>query len=283
MTGVVFLGTKGPIQNAFKDEAFIVNYVKEMAEGNITLFPNNLKMKLLCRRIFNSKAWVNNSEDTKNPPDFYAKIYRLMMDVMQISEYADKRYLNSKGDPIDQLQRLEGELIKDFVGRCPQDINPIKVIPIVNDDKLIECEHNYRQWFDEFKRVVGKHNVQAKRTYQKNHPGYKTILFVYDHSAMYGVASKKQNKEDMKRGTECSCTELHCWYLDKNFIDFIASLDCEYIVWATLHKLDCNIRFTDEEMPPIPAVCIFDVAECKKMKTKTYDEELLVSLDAHSK
>ena len=99
---------------------------------------------------------------------------------------------------------------------------------------------------------------------------------------MYGVATKKPCKEEMKEGMICLCTELHYWYLDKNFIDFISSLDCEYVVWATTHKPECVIHMNDEKLLPIPAVCIFDVSKCKKIKTKSYNEELLVSLDAHS-
>ena len=46
-------------------------------------------------------------------------------------------------------------------------------------------DHDYQKYIDNFQRVFEKHNLKVPK-YKENHPGYKTIFFIYDESSAYG-------------------------------------------------------------------------------------------------
>ena len=276
-----YMGENKKIKEAFDDEAFIIKFMSDTSKSETGLFPHCHKTMRLYKNLFNTKLWTDNSADTNNPPDFYSNRLKLMMDVMQVSEYAYEEQRGKKTKHVDPMKQREAKLLKDLAAKGIVAGKDCPVIVVANGDSSIGLEHNYQQYLNEFKRVVGYHNSRIPE-YEANHPGLKTILFVFDQSSQYVVSAKKITKEDTKAGNVCTATELHCWFMDKNFVDFIASLDCEYVVWATPCKGGYEVLPWSDEVPQMPRLCIFKVSDCKNLDTKVYDEDLLVSVEDNS-
>ena len=199
---------------------------------------------------------------------------------MKVSEYGKIIQCGNKTKVINPLYRLESEQLQNMENCVPAE-GTDNLIVLPDGNKLIGAEHNYKQYLEDFKRVVGEHNRKIKR-YKENHPGFKTILFVFDESSQYVVSEKKLERDDTRQGNLCRATAMHYWFLDKNFVDFIATLNCEFLVWMTPWRNYFKILPGSDYVQPMPKLCIFKISDCKNIDTIEYDEDLLVSVDDNS-
>lgn len=176
----------------------------------------------------NNQFWVNNSDNSDVPPDYYSDEFNLMMDMMRVSEYEwildDGKILNplttnETSHLFHQIQRLEnGEDI---------DMDAISIVDLSRNDNWRSVDHSYSQWLDAFARVVMRHNEKIG-LYRQNHPGYNTIFCIYDDSRDY--IERRESIDGQ------SIDINHIWWLDESFISVLKNINCEYVFWFTPHK-----------------------------------------------
>ena len=68
--------------SSFDKESIVFEWMKSVEIKDICLLTQSEQEKFVCDSILDSKDWVDNSEDTNNPPDYYNDTDNLMMDFM---------------------------------------------------------------------------------------------------------------------------------------------------------------------------------------------------------
>lgn len=225
---------------------------------------SNLSCYCLWHKLHNLKWWTDNSNDTNHPPDFYANHYKLMMDVMQVSEYAITEVRGNK------VRRIN-PAIQDEVFAIQQRAQNGDFPPEGCDVIMVTQQfhpHNYQMWLDDFQRVVQYHNTQIPK-YQQNHPGHKTILYVYDDSAAHVVSDRVLSDSERCYGQHM-VGQRHCWWRDSNFLNIIYSLDADYVVWYRPH---CLTKYSQYNL------AVFDLSKRKPQCIK-YDIDKVYSVEA---
>lgn len=213
------------------------------------------------------KLWTDSSGKADLPPDFFNDSLGLMMDVMRVDDHGFVK----RGKTINPTRAREHELEKEIqksgiVEACHNAkliINAVTNLP-TNED------HNYSFYADNFSRTVKKH-LSNIENYRRNHPGYKTVFFVYDESSMYFCVEKKGR---IIRKGEMFSGYPHLWFLDKRFTDVFISSEIDYLIWFTPYK------YFDAINPPceLPRACIFD-AKCLNEDTVAYEAEYMMSCE----
>lgn len=117
--------------------------------------------------------WVDASAHDAPPPDFYSNKYGLMMDVMKVDDNTRK---TKKGKLRNPRAELENKLFKELKeSGVVTNETPDVLINAVTDLPTME-DHQFKWYFDSFKRVVLGHNAKIP-LYQSNHKNFKTVFF----------------------------------------------------------------------------------------------------------
>ena len=134
-------------------------------------------------------------------------------------------------------------------------------------------DHNYHFYLENFVRTVKKH-IKSIPLYQKNHPGYKTVFFVFDESCGYVLAEDElQALNGIREGEAFYCSPyLH--FADKHFVETIIGTDIDYLVWFSPFK-----HFASD-MPELPTVCVYDVKQIQLIDFEEYPQKQIMSTEA---
>lgn len=259
--------------NRYDKEVRIINDFQDLKGNEIGMFPMNLNNILLCSSIHNTrkwKKWVDTSAKNELPPDFYNNKLKLMMDVMRIDDHA---YVDENGRVINRHNERESKLVEELISKNDmiREIAEKGNLFITPDSGLRGYEdHNYDFYVNNFKRVVEKH-IKKIEKYKKNHPGFKTIFFVFDESSPY---IKCFDEKRLTYAGEKIFAHPHCWWFDKNMLNVIKDSDIDYLLWMCPYKY-----FKAEVMLNFPKAIIYDVKKLDYNKFINYDNKDMQSLE----
>ena len=258
----------------FNNESMILDMFKEVSTWDIKLVGNFFK----CERIhslltgmFNRKNWINSSGKSDPPPDFYNNKHKIMMDVMRIDDHA---YVDSKGKIQNKTLQHEGEIFK-MINQPDRD--DIKLF-IVADTKLPTNEdHNFERYYKNFERVFREHESKLS-LYQSNHPGFKTIFFIFDESTAYVEVTNPNNvNKERHEGDLTPACKPHLFCLDNKFINIFKESNIDYIIWYAPWKMIRYMRHNRVKIYPLPKCAIYDIKGIKNKKFIDYDHETMIS------
>lgn len=259
--------------NRYDKEERIIELFQEISRFKIKIFPNNIKTWWIFKTIHNKyiwKTWVNSSSKSDLPPDYYNNKYKLMMDVMRIDDHA---YEDKNGKIINLHNERESKLIEELISKnesIREMANAGKIFITPFTGKLGREDHNYNLYVKNFKRVVEKH-IKKIEKYKNNHPGFKTIFFVFDESTPY---MKLVNCEAPKNPGDLMHGELHYWWKDSNMLDVIKNSNIDCLIWLTPYK-----HFDSVQKVRYPLAVIYDVSKINFNKNIKYEIDELESME----
>lgn len=259
--------------NRYDKEERIIQTFQNLKRWMIKIFPLNFNNILLYRLIHNKllwKTWIDASSKNALPPDFYNNKFKLMMDVMRIDDHT---FVDKNGKVINRHNERESQITKQLIDKN----KAIKEIAeagnlFINPYCGLEGheDHNYKLYVDNFKRVIEKH-IQKIEKYKNNHPGFKTIFFVFDESTPY---IKLIDCEVPKGPGELIIGDLHCWWKDSNMLNILKDSNIDYLIWITPFKI-----FKSIQKVRYPLAAIYDVSKIKFNKNIKYELDELESLE----
>lgn len=231
----------------YNNEIVIIEHFQSLDTKSIILIPENAESIVELVHDKNKwKAWKDSSGKSDPPPDFYSEKYKLMLDVMRIDDHA---YISSKGQVVNPTLACEGKLMKEFERSNFAKMFPnVNVFFEVNTGLPTDQDHNYKYYIDNFKRVVENHKRKIKQ-YRENHPGYKTIFFIFDESSAYFETDAVNLVID-----KAYLGRPHQWYLDEELVKVFENSDIDYVVWFAPFKL----MKSEDQVIDLPRAAIFD-------------------------
>lgn len=260
--------------NYFDDEMNILEHFR-LPFGHRIYIPQECQK---CDELYSSLidedkfcTWINSSGKADPPPDFYNQKTFMMMDIMRIDDHG---YVNERGRYINPVNQRESKLQKEIRESELFSLFPNIQSVFVNavTDLPTDEDHNFKFYFDNFKRTVEKH-IESIPLYKKNHPGYNTVFFVFDESSGYVLAeNEKQAKKGVKRGEMFYC-QPYLHFLDKRFVEIFIDSEIDYLIWYSPYK------HFESDMPEIPTICIYDVKKLALSDFKDYPLSLIMSIE----
>lgn len=256
----------------FDDEATLLHNIASVPINKIALFPNNKNTRLIKKLLNerNIKKWHVEAENTNFPPDVYIDEYKLMGDFMMVNDsehYVRDKKGNLKNRNIQKTVDLQA--YKKITNQIDMSkINGVTFVINGDTSKFAPEElHNFHWYLDSFKRIVGNH-IRKIPTYQNNHPGYKTILFIVDESTGYCEVANGVDTSSFYPG------KLHIPYVDYEFMKIFINTNVDYIVLHMPWKI-YNTPFNWNYYPH--QLVIIDVKYLKKMHFQKYNHENMVN------
>lgn len=213
-----------------------------------------------------SKAWVDNSINTNNPPDIINDDLKVFFEVMRFDDHSN----NGKENPNrDRASKMEEELYE----KMPDAINKRVFINAVTDLPT-DDDHSYKKYLNGFKRTVEKH-LKKLPNYISNYPNYKKGFLVLDESSgIYYELVNRLRKEELEHPTNAQCLP-HFFFFDKDFVNIFINSDLDYLIWYAPYKIDTNhIELT------MPKVIFYDIKNFKFHNyLMEYDEPRMISCE----
>ena len=204
--------------------------------------------------------WMDNSSSAL-PPDFIDEKDGLMMEVMRFDDQSP----DGKKNPNLARQRQMSRELEPMMHLFP---NAKHVIVIPATVLPTEEDHNYRFYYNGFKRTVAKHLAKIP-SYRKNHPGMKIVFLVVDESS--GVYFERPFGDK-----QLSFGRLHMPFCDKRLLEVFEQSDLDYLI------LFCPFNHYESQGGhlELPKLVIFDVRNmaCNEMLQRIdYDETRMFS------
>ena len=257
----------------FADENNIIEYFQKIDAKSVAFPVFNRELRLVFSSIHkkkNWKRWVNSSGKNDPPPDFYNKELKFMMDVMRVD---DHEYVSSKGKVVNEQRKLESQAISKFVkSEDYRRLNNPVIFADIFTDLPTDEDHNFTRYKECFRRTIENHKNKIPN-YEKNHPGYKVIFFVFDESSAYFETKEKftgvKKKDMIFEGNP------HIQFLDKEFLKVIIDSDIDYLIWFTPYKL---CRLSEGGCMNLPLVAIYS-RENMDLNYINYDPERIISVE----
>ena len=255
----------------FNDESMILDVFRDVSIKDIALFGNFLKCKRIHHSltgIFNRKKWIDSSGKSDPPPDFYNNHHKLMMDVMRIDDHA---YVDEKGKVQNKTLQHEGELYKKYFNY--PDRKDLKLFMVADTGLPSDEDHNFDRYYKNFERVFKEHEKKID-LYRSNHPGFKTIFFIFDESTAYAEAI---NLDDVKRKRVKGCitaAKPHFFCSDKKFVNLIKESIVDYVVWYAPWKM---LQIDNGNVFPLPKCAIYDVKNLADKDLIEYNHSMMFS------
>lgn len=257
----------------FNNESMILENFMELKTNEITLFGDISVCEWLHKVLTkgkNKKEWINSAGKSDPPPDFYNNKYKLMMDVMRIDDHA---YIDKKNRIQNKTLQHESELFKIIDKPEMKNVN----VFVIGDTKLPTNEdHNYDRYCKNFERVFKDHEKKLD-LYQTNHPGFKSIFFIFDESSAY---MENIDANDIKKSRfegEIIACRPHLFCLDKKFVDIIKKSKVDYVIWYAPWKLMRYLINDESEIFPLPKCAIYDVKNLEEDNLLDYNDNLMIS------
>ncbi len=209
-------------------------------------------------RLFD--RWRDNSASVL-PPDFIDEKDSLMMEVMRFDDHSP----DGKKNPNLARQREMSKELEPIMHIFP---SAKHVMAIALTDLPTEKDHNYRFYYNGFKRTVKKHLAKAP-SYRKNHPGKRLVFLAVDESS--GVYFERAPGDE-----ETNFGKLHIPFFDTRFLEAFERSDLDYLI------LFCPFNHYKSlgKHLKLPNLIIFDVknmAAGDMLQRIDYDEARMIS------
>ncbi len=257
----------------FNNESMILNTFRELQTKEILPLGNFLECKKIhcsLTGVLNRKEWINCSGKSDPPPDFYNNKHKLMMEVMRIDDHA---FVDTKGKIQNKTLQREGKIFKEI---NQPDRNDIKLFITANTQLPTNEDHNFERYYKNFERVFKEHEKKID-LYKENHPGFKTIFFIFDESSAYLEALNDEHVDkEIKQGSLIQGNP-HVFCLDKKFVEIIKESKVDYVLWYAPWKLLRYIKNDGLEMVNLPKCAIYDVKNLTDKKLIEYNHDLMIT------
>ena len=257
----------------FNDESMILDEFRDLHKSEIAFVGSELQCYMMHKSltsIFNRRYWINSSKKSDPPPDYYNDNKKLMMEFMRIDDHA---YIDEKGKVVNPELQHEGEIIRKYFNQPERDDINLFIIP--NTNLPTDEDHDFKKYFENFKRVINKHNNKIN-LYNLNHPGYKTIFFILDESSAYFEYSNGEDEIRNRKEGSIVHGRPHFYWMDSEFLEVIRNTEVDYFVWYAPFKL---IRLEKGKIFELPKAAIIDVKNIKKSKFIDFNHDKLVSIE----
>ena len=211
------------------------------------------------------KNWIDSSNKSAPPPDFYNDKEKIMMEVMR---FDDQQTIDGKKHA---TRSKEAKIRKEIMDSGIMDLVPNveRVMINVNSDLPIYEDHNFKRYRGNFKRTVEKHSNKVEN-YKRNHPGYTLIFFILDETS--GMYFENESDRKIEKG-HTYLSRAHCHWLDSEMIRTIKNCGADFFVWYKPHNsFESPFGVNDD----FPKVIIFDI-EKMDYETVEYDENKMMS------
>lgn len=254
----------------FDKEINIIKRLQNFDSHDIYFINNENESKKIFTTIYDINQWINwidSSGKNAPPPDFYNDELKLMMDVMRIDDHA---FQNKKNKIINPTLALESKIYNELKNKnifSEKTLNNIFII--ANTDLPTNKDHNYNFYYQNFKRVLLKHDKKID-LYKKNHPNFKTIFLIFDESSAYFELIKNKKNGIMQ-------ANVHLHFFDEKFVSIIKEIKADYIIWMTPYK-KINVPPGSQNLS-LPYICIFDTNLPNEIKTLKYKENRMKSFE----
>lgn len=260
--------------NLYDSEIEIIKDFQLIPTNDICLVPQTCEeAQIVLLSILDDdkwKYWLDSSGKSDPPPDFYSDKYGLMMDVMKVD---DHEFLGRKGKVVNPTRTLESDIINVLKKKYNFPNNPnIQIQVLASTDLPTDEDHNYRFYKASFKRTVESHIKKIER-YRENHPGYKTIFFIFDESSAYFNMVTEGQKV---REGETFEGAPHYWFADKAFLDVFKDSEIDFLIWYTPYKHCTAFEVESGTALVLPRAVIYDVKNID-IPLMEYDELLMES------
>ena len=242
-----------------KEIDFIEDF-RMLKSEEILVIGNEDEIEKIISIINNCEDWIDSSGKDQPPPDFYNEKEKVMMEVMRVDDHGYRKH----GKTVNPTYRKENEIRKELEEKGFDKLFPnAKLIANVNSGLPTKEDHNYKYYYNNFKRTIEKHRDNINN-YRKNHKNYKLIFFVYDESSAYIDAESTNEISVYGR--------LHLYFFDKRFVECFKNEDIDYLVWMTPYK---GYQYAPDEIQPTRAT-VYDLKNAN-YKLIEYDEKRMVS------
>lgn len=246
-------------------EANLINHFQMLETNEILILPESEELENVVSSVLRSELWtkwIDNSAENITP-DFYSDELALMMEVMRVDDHGFKKKGNIINPTYDKEHQIEKELRKTGI----LDMFPNVELHITANTELpTEQDHNYKYYYQNFKRTVEKH-IKHISQYKENHPKHKLIFFVFDESSAY-----LEDVSDIPRNELIISGKPHMYMFDKAFVDVFRDADIDYFIWFAPYKhFECiNPHFE------LPKACVYKIGAPLPAEYK-YDANKIVS------
>ncbi len=250
------------------NETFPLMLIRNYNFFSLYTFGNWLK----CIRLyFNIKyrKWIDMSGKKDPPPDFYNPKLKMMMEVYRTDDCA---YINEKGKVINKTIEKEHQILRDTFGfDYKKDESNIPVFMSVTSGLPSKEDHTFARYLESFKRNFLNHYKHLEN-YQRNHPGYKTVFFIFDESHMY--TELESHSGILLKG------KPHWCFWDYEFVNTFANTKIDYVVWIIPYKY--VLKENKRELK-IPKIAIYDIKSIKMKRLYRYNHAKMESLESADK
>lgn len=264
--------------STFDDESQILETFSLLKHKDIFFIGRHLpceKVYLSLKYLSLFKHWKDSSKANDPPPDFYNEKSKLMMDVMR---FDDCSFIDEHGNVQNPIYKKEAQVMKKLFGyNYKKDAKHITCFLSVKSGLPPEKDHNFDRYRSNFMRTFEKHNSSIP-LYKKNHPGYRTILYLFDESTLY-VEAENRSFLNCKAGDPCK-GKIHYPFLDRQFLNIIENSKADFIVWHMPWKFIIGINGKEIK---VPRCAIIDCKRIKNKRIRYYDYNLITSIEKESK
>ena len=266
--------------NNFNDEKNILEHFRRVdtSECGVPEGVRDVFLKIYDDNNWNH--WIDTSDRSSPPPDFYCDDFKLMMEVMRIDDIG---YCVEKKGKIKYVNHENAE--ENKIKHAMKKSGALDSLPpntnIYIDAQLPEIPtkdyRNYGRYKINFKRIVDEHKKSISM-YRKNHPGFKLIFFIFDESEEYFEAfNEKIANEEVYIGKSVLCKRRHIPHLDRALVNPLINSDIDYLAWYTPYKF--VLGPDGNRLDPLPQVLFFELSSILEEIPQLidYDEKLMVS------
>lgn len=258
----------------YEKEKNLIEMLQDVPYCKTDFFPSGLKLKLLYSKVHNwlkwHLFWKDSSAKNALPPDFYSDRYKLMLEVMRVDDHGFRKNGKYRNPSYEREREIEKRL--RAIAGDEETFNSLTIFIVPKTGLPTIEDHNYKFYLENFKRTIEKHKNKIAK-YKENHPGYKTIFYVFDESSAYFVPDD-ENIKVLEKGQTVKGF-IHQHFKDKAFLQTFIDSDIDYVIWHTPFKLVQTMGNVSINMPKI---CVYD---CKKAVKKAidYNPKAMVSVE----
>lgn len=186
----------------------------------------------------------------------------------------DSSFVDRNGKVQNPIYKNEKKLLKEYFGEnYKTEWEGVSCFVVASSGLPTAEDHNFERYFENFKRTFQKHNDSID-LYQKNHPGFKTIFFLFDESTAYVEVTDKAYLNHKKGDGVIG--KPHFPFLDERFVEVIRQSKVDFVVWYMPYKLIQNRR---RKPLDIPKCAILQNGKISQKRLIHYNRSMLTSIE----
>lgn len=206
------------VYDLYQNEEYAFEQITETTADQVVFLTGSPLEKKCFDSLRETNSWIDNSQNTNNPPDYLNSSRGFMLDFMIVNDYEKT---TESGKAINAPAKEGAKMAKEvreanFSGLFPDVSN----IMIEYDDNMAP---DYKQYYRNFCRVIDCHKKQISK-YRKNHPECETLCFgicdISEHEHFLEI--KMNGKTEKKPGHPC---------FDIEFLRKIKQCGADIVLW----------------------------------------------------